>query len=87
MLACLAAERRDLESAGRLWGAIEHEAAFAPLGEWQRHRDGCEAMIFRHASPAFDRGRAAGRELELDEAVAEALAERLSVTGWPTSGR
>lgn len=78
VLACLAAERGDLENAGRLWGAIEHEAAFAPLGGWQRHREGCEAMILRHArhaSPAFERGRAAGRELELDEAVAEALAE------------
>jgi len=79
VLACLAAERGDFESAGRLWGAIEHEAAFAPLGGWQRHRDGCEAMILRHVGPAFERGRAAGRELELDEAVAEALAERPSV--------
>jgi hypothetical protein len=80
VLACLAAERGDLEHAGRLWGSIEHEAAFAPLGGWQRHREGCEAMILRHASPAFERGRAAGRELELDEAVAEALTERPSVS-------
>ncbi len=75
LLACVAAERGALERAGRLCGAIEDERAFAPLGGWQRHRDACYARIRKLANPAFDAGLAAGRELELDEAVAEALGE------------
>jgi predicted ATPase len=73
LLACAAAERGELERAGRLWGAIEDERAFAPLGGWQRHRDTCYARIQRAANAEFDRGLAAGRELELDVAVREAL--------------
>jgi tetratricopeptide (TPR) repeat protein len=74
LLAIVAAERGELERAGRLWGAIEDERAFAPVGGWQRHRDACEARIRQSANAEFDRGLAAGRELELDEAVEEALA-------------
>jgi hypothetical protein len=73
LLAAVAAERGELARAGRLWGAIEDESAFAPLGGWQRHRDACEAMILRHTNPEFERGREKGRELELDAAVEEAL--------------
>jgi hypothetical protein len=73
LLACAAAEGGALERAGRLWGAIENEKAFAPLGGWQRHRDTCEAQIRRIADQDFERGRAAGRDLELDDAVQEAL--------------
>ncbi len=76
LLACVAAERGDLDRAGRLWGAIENEQAFAPLGGWQRHRDDCEAGIVGHATPEFERARAEGREFELDEAVELALAGR-----------
>jgi predicted ATPase/class 3 adenylate cyclase len=76
LLACLAAERGDLERAGRLWGAIENEQAFAPLGGWQRHRDACEGGIAGHATPEFEQARAEGRELELDEAVDLALSGR-----------
>jgi hypothetical protein len=78
LLACLAAERGDLERAGRLWGAIENEQAFAPLGGWQRHRDACEGGIAGHATPEFEQARAEGRELELDEAVDLALSGRLA---------
>ena len=74
LLSCLAAERGLLERAGRLWGAIEDERAFAPLGGWQRHRDACQARIAELANEDFERGLAAGRELELDDAVTEALA-------------
>jgi hypothetical protein len=73
LLASVAAERGELEHAGRLWGAIGDERAFAPLGGWQRHRDACEARIRELANDEFERGLAAGRQLELDEAVEEAL--------------
>jgi predicted ATPase len=73
LLASVAAERGELERAGRLWGAIEDERALAPLGGWQRHRDACAARIEQLTNDDFDRGLAVGRELELDEAVQEAL--------------
>lgn len=73
LLACVAAERGDLERAGRLWGAIEDERAFAPLGGWERHRNERQARIREHATPAFDSAVVVGRELELHEAVALAL--------------
>ena len=73
LLSCVAAERGELDRAGRLWGAIENERAFAPLGGWQRHRDACEARIRPNADGAFDEGLAAGRGLELEDAVDEAL--------------
>jgi hypothetical protein len=75
LLACVAAERGQLERAGRLWGAIEDERTFAPLGGWQRHRDERYARIRELATPAFDAAVAAARALELDEAVEYALAQ------------
>ena len=71
----MAAERGQLERAGRLWGAIEDERAIAPLGGWQRHRDERYARIRALATPAFDAAVAAGREIELDEAVEHALSQ------------
>jgi len=73
LLALVAAERGELERAGRLWGAIEDEGAGAPLGGWRRHRQTFEARIRRAAGPEFERGRAAGRALTLDDAVSLAL--------------
>ena len=75
LLACVAAERGELQRAGRLWGAIEDEVALAPLGGWQRHRDGCHARLRQLGNSDFELGYAAGRGRELDEAVAEALGE------------
>jgi hypothetical protein len=74
-LACVAAERGQLELAGRLWGAIEDEDAGAPLGGWRRHREACEARIREVAGPDFERGRAEGRTLTLDDATSLALAQ------------
>ena len=74
LIATVAAERGELERAGRLWGAVEDERAFAPHGGWMRHRDTCYARIRELANERFDAGVAAGRELELDDAVEEALA-------------
>jgi predicted ATPase len=73
LVAAIAAERGELERAGRLWGAIEDERALAPLGGWERHREDCRAAIERVADAAFEVGRARGRELELEDAVREAL--------------
>jgi predicted ATPase len=75
LLACVAAERGELERAGRLWGAIEEEVAHAPLGGWQRHRDARHARLRQLANSDFELGLAAGRGCELDEAVAKALAD------------
>jgi hypothetical protein len=72
--ACVAAERGELERAGRLWGAIEDEQAGAPLGGWRRHREERRARILELATGEFERARAAGRELSLDDAVEYALA-------------
>ena len=73
LLARIAAERGLPERAGLLWGAIEDEDAIAPLGGWRRHRQTCEGRILELAGPEFDRSRADGRELTLDDAVAIAL--------------
>jgi len=73
LLARVAAERGQPERAGRLWGAIEDEDAVAPLGGWRRHRQTCEARIRESAGPEFERGRAEGRALRLEDAVALAL--------------
>ena len=75
LLACAAAERGELQRAGRLWGAIEDKVALAPLGGWQRHRDACHARLRQLGNSDFELGLAAGRGRELDEAVAEALGE------------
>jgi hypothetical protein len=73
LLATVSAERGHADRAGRLWSAIEHEYAGAPLGGWRRHREECAAKITNAAGPEFDRGVAAGRELTLDDAVSLAL--------------
>jgi predicted ATPase/class 3 adenylate cyclase len=75
LLARAAAESGDTKRAGLLWGAIEDEDAGAPLGGWRRHRRACEERVNEVADDAFERARAEGRELTLDEAVAVALGE------------
>ena len=80
LLATVAALRWQLERAGALWGAIEDEDAVAPLGGWRRHRQACGVLIRKAAGPEFERGRAEGRALTLDDAVALAL-ERESTRG------
>jgi len=52
---------------------IEDEDAGAPLGGWRRHRQACEARIREVAGPDFDRARAEGGALTLDDAVSLAL--------------
>jgi tetratricopeptide (TPR) repeat protein len=76
LLATVAAQRRQLERAGSLWGAIEHEDAVAPLGGWRRHRDECEVLIREAAGPEFETACAVGRTLTLDDATSLALDRR-----------
>jgi predicted ATPase/class 3 adenylate cyclase len=73
LLAATAGERGELERAGRLWGAIEDERAFARLGGWVRHRGDCEARVQRHAGEALEGGLVVGRKSELEDAVRSAL--------------
>jgi predicted ATPase len=75
LLAWAAADRGQLDRAGRLWGAIEGQRTFAPLGGWQRHCDAFETRIRTLATSELERAAAEGRELDLDEAVELALAE------------
>ena len=69
LLARAAAESGDSRRAALLWGAIEDEDAGAPLGGWRRHRQASEERILELADPGFERARAEGRELTLDDAV------------------
>jgi predicted ATPase len=74
-LARINAERRELVRAGRLWGALEAEEERGPVGAWDVERERFAQPVLAHTGPEFERGRAEGRELELDAAVAEALAD------------
>ena len=69
VLACVAAERGEVDRAGRLWGAIEDDRVGAPLGGWLRHRGTCAAHLEARAGTALDAAIATGREWSLDDAV------------------
>ncbi|MDQ3992623.1 MAG: hypothetical protein M3229_03085, partial [Actinomycetota bacterium] len=73
LLAVVAARSGEGELAGRLWGAIESEETRGRIGQWEDYRDELAAQLPEPADEAFERGRAAGRSLSLDEAVKEAL--------------
>jgi hypothetical protein len=45
LFAALAGLRGQPERAERLWAAVAHEDAGAPLGGWRRHRHNLEAKI------------------------------------------
>jgi hypothetical protein len=75
VLACVAAERGDIERAGRLWGAIEDDRVGAPLGGWLRHRGACEARIVKHGGAELETSLDLGRGVSLDDAVDIALAD------------
>lgn len=68
-LAEAAARRAEPRLAGRLWGTAEAEQARAPSGTSPAYPDALLAV----AGPEFEAGRAAGRRLELADAIEEAL--------------
>jgi hypothetical protein len=72
LLAWSAAAVGDCLRAGRLWGAIEAEMERGPIGQWEAGREEYARHVLV-AAPDFEQGRAGGRLLSLDEAVAEAL--------------
>ena len=74
LLAWAAAELGQPLVAGRVWGAIEAESARAPFGQWEGARESYDSRVLVAAGPDFDRGRAEGLSLTLDEAAEEALA-------------
>ena len=77
LLAEIAAETGRHERSGRLWGAVESELERAPLSMFtiwlyrDLRSDWCAAAA---NDPAFEHGRAAGREFALDAAVSACLA-------------
>jgi predicted ATPase len=74
--AWVAAERSDPERAGTAWGAIEAEEDRGSIGAWEQYRDSYHSGVDALAGPEFERARAAGHSLSLDEAVEQALSER-----------
>jgi predicted ATPase/class 3 adenylate cyclase len=70
LLAWAATEAGDPGQAGRIWGAIEAEAARGLVGAWEVEREDYEKRVFRVTGADFDRGLAAGRLMSLEEAVA-----------------
>jgi predicted ATPase len=74
MLAGCAARRGDGERAGRLWGAVEARQQREPLEVWDKIRERFEPRVQEAAGEAFDKGRAAGLRLTLEEAADEGLA-------------
>jgi tetratricopeptide (TPR) repeat protein len=73
LLAWAAVAEGKSERAGRLWGAIEAEEEHARIGQWESERESYAQRILVGSGPDFDRGRAEGRSLSLDEAVDYAL--------------
>jgi predicted ATPase len=72
-LAWAAAQRRDVDRAGKLWGAVEAEEQRGRLGAWEAVREEYESQLGIVAGPDFERAREAGRSLSLEEAVDWAL--------------
>ena len=82
LLARVAAVQGQHERATRLWAAVEHEDAGAPLGGWRHHRDAYEVLMRVHLLPEAgttdDRPR-----LTLDEAASLALEPSTARAGDP----
>jgi hypothetical protein len=71
MLAVIAAERGQVERAGRLWGAIEGEQLVRPIRGWDTRFAEHEARVLRVAGPVFAGARAEGRLLSIAQAAEE----------------
>jgi predicted ATPase len=76
LLAWYAAQRRNEERAGRLWGAIEgEEERGGAIGQWEEERAEYEGYARADPGPEFERGRAEGRSMSRDDAVEYALSD------------
>jgi hypothetical protein len=71
----LALEQGDSERAGRLWGALEAETEREPVPGWTpKDSIHAEAVLALAGNEEFERGRAAGAALTLEEVLAEVRA-------------
>jgi ATP/maltotriose-dependent transcriptional regulator MalT len=80
-LACfarVAAARGDIGRAGMLWGAVEAELVRRPIGGRGEEPDWIELTgpLIAIQDPSFERGRAEGRGLPMEEVVERILANR-----------
>jgi hypothetical protein len=72
-LAAVAANRGDIQRAGRLWGAVETFEASWGIKLQSPDRGRYELRIGRVTGPAFDAAVTVGRRLTLGEATEYAL--------------
>jgi predicted ATPase len=79
LLAEVNAAAGDTEVAGVLWGAAEAESERTWTGQWL-HGTVKPERVLAYADEEFERGRAAGRELSLEAAIALALANGVAPT-------
>jgi tetratricopeptide (TPR) repeat protein len=63
----------DGERAGLLWGAVEAEAARAPVGQWETESELYAGRVLVGDREELERGRHKGRLLSFESAVDEAL--------------
>ncbi len=75
LLARVAFDRNELPRAGLLWGAVEAEEQRGQIGQWEADRHEVADVLLAGPDPDFERGRAQGRRLSLDEAVGRALTD------------
>jgi predicted ATPase len=73
LLAWAAAAKGQAERAGTLWGTVEGEAERGRIGQWESEREEYAGHLFAVAGPEFERARAEGQTMSLDEAVEYAL--------------
>ena len=74
LLAEIDARSGDTRRSGVLWGAVDAEAARAPITFWLHGATPIEQSA-DEADPSFAEGHETGRAMELDEAVAFALGD------------
>jgi hypothetical protein len=58
-----------VEQAGLMWGALEAEEEGGTVGQWEGERELYADAVLAHAGDDFERGRAQGTGLSLDDAV------------------
>lgn len=68
-LSVIAAARGDAARAGSLWGSVEAEARLGRVGQWEREREGLEALVLAVDGPQFAAGRAEGGLLTIIQAA------------------
>ena len=68
-----AAVRGGPGRAGCVWGALEAEAARAPVGQWEGDREKYAEGVLAAEGPEFERACEEGRRLSFEAAISEAL--------------